>query len=83
MPIMSKRIENFKNIEKRINTVKSWATRLEVLKSRKENPITREYEFARKYGIDPAYFNRLKNLKCIPNQSTVDMIESYMQKEGV
>jgi hypothetical protein len=69
-------------IKERLKIIKTWQTRLEKLRARKDGAM-KESEFCRKYGFSKVPFNRAKNLKVIATQATIDRVEAAFKQEGV
>lgn len=72
-------------VEKRIAVARTWGNRVDTLlkNKKKENPNYSEATFCRTHNLDCGFFNRLKKLRAVPSQKTVDAIESALKKEGV
>lgn len=70
--------------EIRLATARTWKNRIDALikKMRKVYPPYSEAQFCRDHGFDAGFFNRLKNIKVVPTQRTVDSIEKALRKEG-
>jgi hypothetical protein len=73
------------HIERRIMTARTWAVRVERLlkKKKKSNPFYSEAEFCRAYGFDYGFFSRVKHVRVVPSQGTIDKIENALKCEGV
>lgn len=69
-------------LQERLKKVKLWPARIEKLRKRKNNPMS-EAEFCRRHKLDPATFNRNKNLIDFPRAKTVLKIEKALKSEGV
>ena len=69
--------------EKRIATARTWAGRVDTLikKKQKTDPSYSEAQFCRDHDFDYGFFNRTKNVRVVPTQKTVDLIEKALSKE--
>lgn len=74
--------EKIKEMQDRLQKVRSWDRRLERLANRRKNPMS-QADFCRKYGFHPAGLSRRKNGKEFPTPETVEQIERALKKEGV
>lgn len=65
--------------------IKKWAARAKKLGSRKKALRISEGEFCRRYGINAARFNRVKNLKddYLPFDEFIDQVEAAFKAEGI
>lgn len=72
-------------VEIRLGTARTWKKRIEsLLKSRrKKDPDYSEAQFCEAHGFDCGFFNRVKNIKVVPTQKTVDAVERALKKENV
>ncbi len=72
-------------VEIRLETARTWEKRIgNLLKTRhKKEPGYSEAQFCRTHGFDFGFFNRLKNVRVVPTQKTVDSIERALKREGV
>ena len=55
-----------------------------LVKKRKANSNTADYseaQFCRDHKFDYGFFNRIKNLRCVPSARTVKLIEDAFKKE--
>lgn len=77
--------EEKKPVEKRLEVARSWKKRVDSLiaKRRKKDAEYSEARFCNEYGFDVGFFNRIKNVKVVPTQKTVDLVEKALRKEGV
>lgn len=72
-------------VEVRLATARTWLKRIDaLLKSRKKKDADySEARFCEAHSLDVGFFNRLKNIRVVPTQKTVDRIERCLKKEGV
>ncbi len=72
-------------VEIRLTTARTWNKRISgLLKTRrKHDPDYSEAQFCRDYDFDCGFLNRLKNIRVVPTQKTVDSVEKALKKEGV
>ena len=72
-------------VEIRLVTARTWKKRVDLLlKTRcKKDPSYSEAQFCAAHNFDPGFFNRIKNIKVVPTQKTVDSVEKALRKEGV
>lgn len=77
--------ENLKPVEKRLAAARKLAGRVDKLleKKRRKDPDYSEAEFCRTHGFDYGFFNRVKNLRVIPFQSTLHLFDAALKKEKV
>ena len=77
--------QNLTPVEIRLVTARTWKARIDLLlKTRcKKDPSYSEAKFCLSHGFDPGFFNRIKNIKVVPTQKTVDAVEMSLRKEGV
>jgi len=75
----------FEDIQNRLSIADTWSGRIEKLvnKRLKKDPSYSEAKFCEKYKFDKGFFNRVKNVKVIPTQKTVNKIEAALKKERV
>lgn len=71
--------------ENRLSIARSWKKRVDTMlaKRRKKDAEYSEARFCADNGFDVGFFNRLKNVKVVPTQKTVDLVEKALRKEGV
>ncbi len=72
-------------VEIRLETARTWEKRIgNLLKTRrKKEPAYSEAQFCRDHHFDFGFLNRLKNVRVVPTQKTVDSIERALRREGV
>lgn len=72
-------------VEIRLVTARTWKRRIDgLLKNRRKNdPDYSEAQFCDTHSFDPGFFNRIKNIRVVPTQKTVDSVEKALRKEGV
>jgi hypothetical protein len=72
-------------VEIRLATARTWKKRVDgLLKNRrKKDPDYSEAQFCEAHSFDPGFFNRIKNIRVVPTQKTVDSVEKALKKEGV
>jgi hypothetical protein len=71
--------------EARLNIARTWNKRISGLlkKRRKYDSAYSEAQFARDHNFDCGFLNRLKNIRVVPTQKTVELVEKALRKEGV
>lgn len=76
---------DLKPVEKRLEKARQWSKRIDSLlkNRRKTDPEYSEADFCRKHNFDYGFFNRSKNMKTVPHQKTVDLIEAALKEERV
>lgn len=74
--------ENLTPVEQRIKKARSWPDRVSMLVG-KGKKYKSEAALCRAHDFDAGFFNRVKNLKSVPTQKTVDKIEAVLSLEGV
>ncbi len=72
-------------VEKRLITARTWDKRItDLLKTRRKTaPTYSEAQFCRDHEFDCGFLNRLKNIRVVPTQKTVDSVERALKREGV
>ena len=67
-----------------IAKIKKWSKRMDKINDRKENPMS-DAAFCRKYELNTARFNSLKNLKfsSLPTEKLLNQVENAFKAEGV
>jgi len=72
-------------VEKRLATARTWIKRIDSLvrTRQKKYPKYSEAMFCCSHGFDPGFFNRVKNIRVVPTQKTVDSVERALKREGV
>ncbi len=72
-------------VEIRLEVARTWQRRIgNLLKTRrKKEPGYSEAQFCRDNNFDFGFLNRLKNVRVVPTQKTVDAIEKALRREGV
>lgn len=72
-------------VEIRLATARTWLKRIDALlkSQRKKDPDYSEARFCEDHAFDKGFFNRVKNIRVVPTQKTVDSVEKALKKEGV
>ena len=71
-------------VEVRLATARTWLKRIDALLKKRCKTDTgySEAQFCRDHAFDVSFFNRLKNIRVVPTQKTVDRVERSLRKEG-
>lgn len=79
------KIKELTPVEIRLATARTWDKRVDALLKtrRKKDPKYSEARFCEAHGFDVGFFNRIKNIRVVPTQKTVDSVEKALKKEGV
>lgn len=72
-------------VEIRLATARTWLKRIDALikSRRKKDPDYSEAKFCEDHTFDKGFFNRVKNIRVVPTQKTVNSVEKALKKEGV
>lgn len=72
-------------VEIRLATARTWKKRIDALVKNRlaKDPKYSETKFCEAHKFDPGFFNRIKNIRVVPTQKTVDSVEKALKKEGV